>query len=48
MSESLFISFQHRPSNLKDKLNKVKFWKNKSMSGDKYEVSMQPEGDSVA
>ena len=41
------ILFQHRPSNLKEKLNKVKFWK-RGDSGEKYEVSMHPDGESVA
>ena len=38
---------QHRPSNLKDKLNKVKFWK-RADGGEKYEVSMHPGDESVA
>ena len=39
---------QHRPSMLKAKLSKVRFWKRGGDAGEKYEVSMQPEGDSVA
>lgn len=44
----LSVHPQHRPSMLKAKLNKVRFWKRGGDAGEKYEVSMQPEGESVA
>ena len=44
----LCVCFQHRPSNLRAKLSQVKFWKRQESGADKYEVSMGPDGESVA
>jgi len=39
---------EHRPSNLRAKLNQVKFWKHRESGADKYEVSMGADGESTA
>lgn len=34
----IIVYFQHRPSEMKAKMNKMKFWKRDTASGEKYRV----------